>query len=106
MTTRTQETKDKISKSVSIIRTGTHHTQETKDKISKAMSDSGRKEPVYRKAINSLGMCLFCGDIDWRHLEEHHPDKIKLPDFTVTLCANCHADLHWNKGSYSGYKKK
>ena len=47
-----------------------------------------------------MGMCLFCGDIDWRHLEEHHPDKEKMPDFTVALCANCHKEIHWNNGTY------
>lgn len=38
--TLSQKTKDKISKSVSIIRTGTHHTQQTKDKIS--TSETGK----------------------------------------------------------------
>ena len=55
---------------------------------------------LYLRAINSMGMCLFCGELDWRVLQEHHPDKIKLPNFKVTLCANCHAKLHWNYGTH------
>lgn len=61
---------------------------------------------TYYRIINSMGICLFCGDIDWRHLEEHHPDKEKLPNFTVTLCANCHKETHWNNGSLTEGAKK
>ena len=55
-------------------------------------------ESRYYSAIHSLGMCLFCGEIDWRVLEEHHPDKEKMPDFTITLCANDHRRVHWDRG--------
>ena len=58
----------------------------------------GEHNQRYYRAINSMGECLFCGEIDWRVLEEHHPDKEKLPDFTVTLCANCHRKIHWDTG--------
>lgn len=53
-----------------------------------------------------MGMCLFCKDIDWKHLEEHHPDKEKMPDFTITLCANCHRDVHYLNGSKVNEHKK
>ena len=50
---------------------------------------------AFKKSISGAGCCLFCNDIDLRVLEEHHIDKEKLPDFTITLCANCHRKLHW-----------
>ena len=50
---------------------------------------------VFYRMIKSCGICLNCGEIDWRVLDEHHPDKEMMPDFTFTLCANCHRKLHW-----------
>lgn len=38
--------------------------------------------------------CKICGETDPLKLEEHHPDKINRPDYTITLCANCHSKLH------------
>lgn len=46
----------------------------------------------------TAGMCLECGDIDFSHLHQHHIDKQKMPDFTITLCANCHSTLHFYRG--------
>ena len=60
------------------------------------------RHEIYRKRTKSMGMCLFCGDIDWKHLEEHHVDKEKIPNLTITLCANCHRDLHYLNGSIKG----
>ena len=53
-----------------------------------------------RRAINSDGMCLICGSIDWTVLQEHHIDKEKMPNFTITLCANHHQKLHYYKGGW------
>lgn len=63
-----------------------------------------KKNPkeTYWKKIKTSGICLFCGDIDWRHLEEHHPDKEKMADLTVTVCANCHRELHPERHGIGG----
>ena len=53
---------------------------------------------VRDKAIKSSGMCLFCNEIDWRVLVQHHVFGKRIDSFTITLCANCHAILHWNLG--------
>lgn len=37
--------------------------------------------------------CQKCGETNPKVLEEHHPDKINRPDFTITLCANCHEEI-------------
>jgi len=58
-----------------------------------------REFHLFDRVIKSLGMCLACGDLDFRHFDEHHIDKTKLPDFTITLCANHHRELHWNTGT-------
>lgn len=50
------------------------------------------------KRIKTDGMCLSCGEIDFAVLQQHHPDPVKLPTFTITLCANCHARLHFLTG--------
>lgn len=53
----------------------------------------GRK---YRSGIGLLhgdGCCLFCGDFNPFHLENHHPFGI-LSEFTITLCSNCHSEIH------------
>ena len=60
----------------------------------------------FYKRIHSNGICLFCPEIDFSVLEEHHPYPEKLPDFTITLCANCHARLHWYLGNRKGDKKE
>ena len=37
--------------------------------------------------------CQKCGETNHQVLEEHHPDKINQPNFTITLCANCHEEI-------------
>jgi len=37
--------------------------------------------------------CKLCGETDPEKLEEHHPDKERFPNYTVTLCANCHSKI-------------
>lgn len=58
-----------------------------------------REYHLFKKTTESSGCCLTCGDIDFRHLDEHHIDREKLFNFTITLCANCHRELHWNNGT-------
>ena len=54
----------------------------------------------FARAIHSDGLCLSCGSLDWTVLQEHHIDKEKMDDFTITLCANCHQKLHYYKGGW------
>ena len=59
-----------------------------------------RESTLFRNATKySMGICWECGEINWEFLENHHPDKEKLPDFTVTMCANCHTRLHYYLGN-------
>jgi RNase P subunit RPR2 len=37
--------------------------------------------------------CIKCGEVNTEVLEEHHPDKVNMPDYTITLCANCHEKI-------------
>ena len=37
--------------------------------------------------------CVKCGETNPEVLEEHHPDKENYPDYTITLCANCHEQI-------------
>ncbi|TKJ46993.1 hypothetical protein CEE34_06075 [Candidatus Aerophobetes bacterium Ae_b3a] len=37
--------------------------------------------------------CKLCGETDPEKLEEHHPNKEKSPEYTLTLCANCHSKI-------------
>ncbi|HOL21321.1 MAG TPA: helix-turn-helix domain-containing protein [bacterium] len=37
--------------------------------------------------------CQKCGETNSEVLEEHHPDKENQPDYTITLCANCHEEI-------------
>lgn len=53
---------------------------------------------LFNRVIKTMGMCLICGEIDFTVLEEHHPDKEKMPDFKITLCGNCHNRLHFYYG--------
>lgn len=61
---------------------------------------------LIRKKVDGGGLCLFCGCIDWMCLENHHPDKIKMPNFSVTLCANCHRKVHWMNGDLSKWNSR
>ena len=35
--------------------------------------------------------CQKCAETDPQKLEQHHPDKERQPEYTITLCANCHS---------------
>ena len=60
---------------------------------------------IFRNRIKSDGICLFCGEIEWCILEEHHPYPDEMSDITFTLCANCHRRLHWYMGGNQGVRK-
>ena len=57
-----------------------------------------RERALFWKIRKSSCICLECGELDFRCLQEHHVDKEKMSDFKICLCANCHAKLHWNIG--------
>ena len=59
---------------------------------------------TYNNHKKSDGMCLFCGDIDFSHLQQHHLLPDELPTFSITLCANCHASLHFYTGGNKGIR--
>ena len=65
-----------------------------------------KERKIFRERKKTDGICLFCGETDFMVLEEHHIDKEKMPDFTVTLCANCHRRLHWFTGGNNGNGRK
>ena len=52
---------------------------------------------LFHKVIKR-GVCMFCGEIDFRVLEDHHPFPNKDENLKITLCANCHSRLHWMLG--------
>ena len=52
----------------------------------------------YKAAIGGAGMCLSCGELDLRALQTHHVFGKKYDPFVITLCANCHQILHWERG--------
>jgi len=37
--------------------------------------------------------CVKCGETNPNVFEEHRPDKETYPDYTITLCANCHEEI-------------
>ncbi|HPP29446.1 MAG TPA: hypothetical protein PLE69_00795 [bacterium] len=41
--------------------------------------------------------CVMCGETNPDVLHEHHPDRKNRPDYTITLCANCHNEVHRGK---------
>ena len=53
---------------------------------------------LFKRIINSSGMCLICGELDFTVFHEHHIDKDRMPDFTITLCGNCHNRHHFYYG--------
>ena len=54
-----------------------------------------QRSDAYNKAVRSDGCCLICGCYDCIDiLEQHHPDKKKMPNFTISLCPNCHRRVH------------
>ena len=52
----------------------------------------------YLRAIKGMGICLECGELDFRVLCNHHIFGKKYSDIKITLCANCHQRLHWERG--------
>lgn len=46
------------------------------------------------KGKSLLRYCSKCGETNPGKLEERHPDRANLPGKTITLCANCHSELH------------
>lgn len=59
-----------------------------------------REETFFRKVTKqSMGICWECGNINWDELQQHHPYPKKMPKFKVTMCANCHARMHWYLGN-------
>jgi len=54
----------------------------------------------YNRAINGMGMCLICGKIDFRTHQERHIFGKKSDKLTITLCANHHQILHWERGRH------
>ena len=59
---------------------------------------SKRTPQCFFKHIHGDGICLFCGEIDFAVLDSHHPYPDELPNFKITLCANCHRRLHFYSG--------
>lgn len=106
---RTDYHKQKISESMigntHGFQKGEHNNLEWKSGHIPWNKNNFRGEYRYLKAIGSDGICLFCGEIDPTLFEEHHPDKVKMPDFKITLCANCHRKLHWFYG-INNYSKE
>lgn len=70
------------------IQTQTHRSKNAVDNLN------------FARAIHSDGFCLRCKSLDWTVLQEHHIDKEKMPNYTITLCANCHQKLHYYKGGW------
>jgi Fic family protein len=50
--------------------------------------------------------CQKCGETNPEVLEQHHPDKINRPDFTITLCANCHEEITRKQARERNKKKE
>ena len=61
---------------------------------------------LFRRCATSSGMCLFCGELDFTHLEEHHPYPDELSDVTLTFCANCHRTIHFYTGGNRGIRRR
>ena len=72
--------------------------KEYNDRYRKNHYKRSKENQIYNKRRKSMGICIFCGEMNWYFLEEHHPDPLKIPNFKVTLCANCHRKLHWLMG--------
>lgn len=61
-------------------------------------------EKRFHVLVKGSGMCLICGSLDLDILEEHHVDKEKMPDFTITLCPNDHRRIHHFIGKEGRWK--
>jgi len=66
----------------------------TYEEIRKKYSLSPSTISKWTKGRDLTRTCTECGETDLLKLEEHHPDKINQPNHTITLCSNCHSELH------------
>lgn len=66
-----------------------HTYQEIREKYGVSPSSIAK----WTKGKDLRRYCKQCGETDPAKLEEHHPDREKLSDHTVTLCANCHSKI-------------
>jgi hypothetical protein len=79
---------------IHVCRNGTFH-QKSALRFRKIKHEIERT--LFSKAVRR-GVCVICGEIDFRVLEDHHPFPDKDKNLKLTLCANCHARLHWMLG--------
>jgi hypothetical protein len=52
-----------------------------------------RKQKVIERFKGKEPACIFCGETDWRCIEEHHIGGQAYDPTTVPVCANCHRKL-------------
>ena len=59
--------------------------------------DNKAKEARKQKRLEVLGsnhpVCVFCGEDDWRCLEQHHIAGKAYGDDVCNICRNCHRKL-------------
>ena len=79
--------------------------KEYQKKYRKEHKERFRAHGTFLKRKRSDGICIFCGEINWYYLEDHHPYPNELPDTTFTLCANCHTKLHFLTGGNRHVRK-
>jgi len=65
----------------------------TYEQIQRKRGVSSRTIAKLVKGKDLKRFCQMCGETDPEKLEQHHPDKENFPNYTVTLCANCHAKV-------------
>ena len=65
----------------------------TYEQIQRKRGVSSRTIAKLVKGKDLKRFCKMCGETDPEKLEEHHPDKENFPNYTVTLCASCHAKV-------------
>ena len=65
----------------------------TYEQIQRKRGVSSRTIAKLVKGKDLKRFCQMCGETDPEKLEQHHPDKENFPNYTVTLCASCHAKV-------------
>ena len=65
----------------------------TYEQIQRKRGVSSRTIANLVKGKDPQRFCQMCGETDPEKLEEHHPDKVNHPNYTITLCASCHAKV-------------
>jgi len=65
----------------------------TYEQIQRKRGVSSRTIAKLVKGKDPKRFCQMCGETDPEKLEEHHPDKVNRPNYTITLCASCHAKV-------------